>query len=135
LAQRLARRSQQGLFAFRELVVKHRERLATAVTREHGKVLSDAMGEVTSSEAQTTPNHPIPSIPSYPPGGSGLPLAYHLRGLDSLAASLSGLSRSSCHFMIASLMAFLEAPVFSSRGISESKCLSRHWTMFVAASA
>jgi len=42
----LAARS-KVLFAFRELVIKNRERLATAVSREHGKVLSDAVGEVT----------------------------------------------------------------------------------------
>jgi malonate-semialdehyde dehydrogenase (acetylating)/methylmalonate-semialdehyde dehydrogenase len=34
------------LFAFRELVNEHREELAAIVTREHGKVLADAMGEV-----------------------------------------------------------------------------------------
>jgi malonate-semialdehyde dehydrogenase (acetylating)/methylmalonate-semialdehyde dehydrogenase len=34
------------LFAFRELVQAHREQLAAIVTREHGKVLSDADGEV-----------------------------------------------------------------------------------------
>ncbi|MCW2994682.1 MAG: methylmalonate-semialdehyde dehydrogenase [Conexibacter sp.] len=34
------------LFAFRELVNAHRDELAAIVTREHGKVLSDAMGEV-----------------------------------------------------------------------------------------
>ena len=32
---------------FRELIVKHHRDLAVAITREHGKVLSDAMGEVT----------------------------------------------------------------------------------------
>jgi len=42
----LAARS-RVLFAFRELVAKNRERLAAAITREHGKVLSDALGEVT----------------------------------------------------------------------------------------
>ncbi len=34
------------LFAFRELVRVHRDELAAIVTREHGKVLSDAAGEV-----------------------------------------------------------------------------------------
>ena len=34
------------LFAFRERVAEHREELAAAITREHGKVLSDAAGEV-----------------------------------------------------------------------------------------
>jgi malonate-semialdehyde dehydrogenase (acetylating)/methylmalonate-semialdehyde dehydrogenase len=34
------------LFAFRELVDRHRDELAAAITREHGKVLSDAAGEV-----------------------------------------------------------------------------------------
>ena len=35
------------LFRFRELLEAHRAELAAAVTREHGKVLSDADGEVT----------------------------------------------------------------------------------------
>jgi len=34
------------LFAFRQLVHEHRDELAAIVTREHGKVLSDAAGEV-----------------------------------------------------------------------------------------
>src|SRR5687768_8860655 len=34
------------LFAFRELVHRHRDDLARLITREHGKVLSDALGEV-----------------------------------------------------------------------------------------
>jgi malonate-semialdehyde dehydrogenase (acetylating)/methylmalonate-semialdehyde dehydrogenase len=34
------------LFAFRELVNAHREELARLITREHGKVFADAMGEV-----------------------------------------------------------------------------------------
>jgi malonate-semialdehyde dehydrogenase (acetylating) / methylmalonate-semialdehyde dehydrogenase len=42
----LTRRT-QVLFAFRELVHRHRDELAAIVTREHGKVLSDARGEVT----------------------------------------------------------------------------------------
>jgi len=35
------------LFAFRELLEKHRRQLAEAITSEHGKVLADADGEVT----------------------------------------------------------------------------------------
>ena len=34
------------LFAFRELVDRHRKELAALVTAEHGKVLADAVGEV-----------------------------------------------------------------------------------------
>jgi malonate-semialdehyde dehydrogenase (acetylating)/methylmalonate-semialdehyde dehydrogenase len=34
------------LFAFRDLVDRHKKELAEILTREHGKVLSDAMGEV-----------------------------------------------------------------------------------------
>ncbi|HEY6547641.1 MAG TPA: CoA-acylating methylmalonate-semialdehyde dehydrogenase [Vicinamibacteria bacterium] len=34
------------LFAFRQLVEKHKQELAQILTREHGKVLSDALGEV-----------------------------------------------------------------------------------------
>jgi malonate-semialdehyde dehydrogenase (acetylating)/methylmalonate-semialdehyde dehydrogenase len=34
------------LFAFREVVFRHREELAEIITAEHGKVLSDALGEV-----------------------------------------------------------------------------------------
>jgi malonate-semialdehyde dehydrogenase (acetylating)/methylmalonate-semialdehyde dehydrogenase len=34
------------LFAYRELVERHRDALAEVVTREHGKVLADARGEV-----------------------------------------------------------------------------------------
>jgi malonate-semialdehyde dehydrogenase (acetylating)/methylmalonate-semialdehyde dehydrogenase len=34
------------LFAFRELLERHKHELAAIVTREHGKVLSDALGEV-----------------------------------------------------------------------------------------
>jgi malonate-semialdehyde dehydrogenase (acetylating)/methylmalonate-semialdehyde dehydrogenase len=41
----LARRSRL-LFAYRDLVERHKQELATLVTREHGKVLSDALGEV-----------------------------------------------------------------------------------------
>jgi malonate-semialdehyde dehydrogenase (acetylating)/methylmalonate-semialdehyde dehydrogenase len=37
----------QVLFAFRELVNQNKEKLATLITKEHGKVLSDAFGEVT----------------------------------------------------------------------------------------
>jgi malonate-semialdehyde dehydrogenase (acetylating)/methylmalonate-semialdehyde dehydrogenase len=42
----LARRS-KILFAFRETVAERAEELASIVTSEHGKVLSDALGEVT----------------------------------------------------------------------------------------
>jgi malonate-semialdehyde dehydrogenase (acetylating) / methylmalonate-semialdehyde dehydrogenase len=41
----LARRT-QILFRFRQLVEAHQEELALAIVREHGKVLSDARGEV-----------------------------------------------------------------------------------------
>ena len=41
----LARRT-QVLFAFRELLSRHRDDIAAAITAEHGKVLSDAAGEV-----------------------------------------------------------------------------------------
>ncbi|HJE71621.1 CoA-acylating methylmalonate-semialdehyde dehydrogenase, partial [Pseudomonas oryzihabitans] len=40
-------RRQQVLFAFRELLNARRGELAALITAEHGKVLSDAMGEVT----------------------------------------------------------------------------------------
>jgi malonate-semialdehyde dehydrogenase (acetylating)/methylmalonate-semialdehyde dehydrogenase len=36
----------QVMFRFRQLVDEHRQDLAAAITAEHGKVLSDAMGEV-----------------------------------------------------------------------------------------
>jgi malonate-semialdehyde dehydrogenase (acetylating)/methylmalonate-semialdehyde dehydrogenase len=42
----LAKRS-QVLFAFREIVNARKEELAKAITAEHGKVFSDALGEVT----------------------------------------------------------------------------------------
>ena len=42
----LARRT-QVLFAFREIVNSKKEELARAITAEHGKVISDALGEVT----------------------------------------------------------------------------------------
>ena len=42
----LAKRS-QVLFAFREILNSRKEELARAITREHGKVFSDALGEVT----------------------------------------------------------------------------------------
>ncbi|HYK56730.1 MAG TPA: aldehyde dehydrogenase family protein, partial [Flavisolibacter sp.] len=35
------------LFRFKELIERHHEALAATITREHGKVLSDARGEVT----------------------------------------------------------------------------------------
>jgi malonate-semialdehyde dehydrogenase (acetylating) / methylmalonate-semialdehyde dehydrogenase len=41
----LARRA-RTMFAFRELLQQHKEELARLITAEHGKVLSDAMGEV-----------------------------------------------------------------------------------------
>jgi malonate-semialdehyde dehydrogenase (acetylating) / methylmalonate-semialdehyde dehydrogenase len=37
----------QVLFAYRELVNKNKERIAAIITAEHGKVLTDALGEVT----------------------------------------------------------------------------------------
>ena len=37
----------QVLFAFRELVLQNKEKIAALITNEHGKVLSDAAGEVT----------------------------------------------------------------------------------------
>ena len=37
----------QVLFAFRELVLQNKEKIAALITDEHGKVLSDAAGEVT----------------------------------------------------------------------------------------
>jgi malonate-semialdehyde dehydrogenase (acetylating)/methylmalonate-semialdehyde dehydrogenase len=42
----LTKRS-QVLFAFRELVLQNKEKIAALITDEHGKVLSDAAGEVT----------------------------------------------------------------------------------------
>ncbi|MFV0406657.1 MAG: CoA-acylating methylmalonate-semialdehyde dehydrogenase [Propioniciclava sp.] len=36
----------QVMFRFRELIVRHTDDIAAAVTREHGKVLADAKGEV-----------------------------------------------------------------------------------------
>ncbi|NDG09672.1 MAG: aldehyde dehydrogenase family protein, partial [Actinobacteria bacterium] len=42
----LAKRT-QVLFSFREIVNAKKEELAKAITLEHGKVLSDALGEVT----------------------------------------------------------------------------------------
>ncbi len=42
----LAKRS-QVLFKFRELLNRDKERIAAIITAEHGKVLSDALGEVT----------------------------------------------------------------------------------------
>ena len=40
-------RRARAMFAFKELVESRKEALARVVTREHGKVLSDAMGSVT----------------------------------------------------------------------------------------
>ena len=45
-AASLTRRT-QVLFAFRELLNAHKDELAALITREHGKVLADARGEVT----------------------------------------------------------------------------------------
>src|SRR5919108_650196 len=45
-AASLTRRA-QVLFAFRELVHRYKDDLAALITREHGKVLADARGEVT----------------------------------------------------------------------------------------
>src|SRR6476660_887714 len=42
----LAKRA-QVLFAFRQLLDEHKEDVAALITAEHGKVLSDALGEVT----------------------------------------------------------------------------------------
>ncbi|MEX0946446.1 MAG: aldehyde dehydrogenase family protein, partial [Acidimicrobiia bacterium] len=39
-------RRQNVMFAFRELVVAHREDIAKVLTREHGKTVPDAIGEV-----------------------------------------------------------------------------------------
>jgi malonate-semialdehyde dehydrogenase (acetylating)/methylmalonate-semialdehyde dehydrogenase len=41
-----AARRARVLFAFRELLLRHRDELAARITREHGKVLADARGEV-----------------------------------------------------------------------------------------
>ncbi|MEY4311459.1 MAG: hypothetical protein RLZZ571_229, partial [Actinomycetota bacterium] len=38
------------LFAFRELLNERKEELAAIITAEHGKVLSDALGEVTRGQ-------------------------------------------------------------------------------------
>src|SRR5688500_14814007 len=45
----LARRT-QILFAFRELLNARKEELAAIITAEHGKVLSDALGEVSRGQ-------------------------------------------------------------------------------------
>ena len=37
----------QVLFRFRELLDRHKDEIAALITAEHGKVLSDALGEVT----------------------------------------------------------------------------------------
>ncbi|HUO45513.1 MAG TPA: CoA-acylating methylmalonate-semialdehyde dehydrogenase [Acidimicrobiia bacterium] len=39
-------RRQNVMFAFRELVINHREDIAKIITREHGKTVPDAIGEV-----------------------------------------------------------------------------------------
>ena len=46
-AQTSLTRRTQVLFAYRELVNADKERIAALITAEHGKVLSDALGEVT----------------------------------------------------------------------------------------
>src|SRR3954466_15191092 len=38
------------MFAFRDLIEKHKREIAELLTREHGKVLSDATGEVTRGQ-------------------------------------------------------------------------------------
>jgi malonate-semialdehyde dehydrogenase (acetylating)/methylmalonate-semialdehyde dehydrogenase len=37
----------RAMFRFRDMLEQHRDRLATIITREHGRVFSDAQGEVT----------------------------------------------------------------------------------------
>src|SRR5690606_20258622 len=46
-AETSALRRARVVFKFRELVEKHHDDLAAAITREHGKIFSDAYGEVT----------------------------------------------------------------------------------------
>jgi len=46
-SEQSALRRSRILFRFKELLDQHHEELAALITREHGKVLSDAMGEVT----------------------------------------------------------------------------------------
>ncbi|MGK9065637.1 CoA-acylating methylmalonate-semialdehyde dehydrogenase [Stutzerimonas chloritidismutans] len=46
-SEQSALRRARILFKFKELLDQHHEALARLITREHGKVLSDAMGEVT----------------------------------------------------------------------------------------
>ncbi|MBB2898932.1 CoA-acylating methylmalonate-semialdehyde dehydrogenase [Pseudomonas sp. AS2.8] len=46
-AEQSALRRARILFRFKELLDQHHRELAALITREHGKVLSDAMGEVT----------------------------------------------------------------------------------------
>lgn len=46
-SEQSALRRSRILFRFKELLDQHHEELASLITREHGKVLSDAMGEVT----------------------------------------------------------------------------------------
>jgi len=46
-SEQSALRRARILFKFKELLDQHHEALARIITREHGKVLSDAMGEVT----------------------------------------------------------------------------------------
>ncbi|MFC8751887.1 CoA-acylating methylmalonate-semialdehyde dehydrogenase [Pseudomonas oryzihabitans] len=47
LSEQSALRRARILFRFKELLDQHHRELAALITREHGKVLSDAMGEVT----------------------------------------------------------------------------------------
>ena len=46
-SEQSALRRARILFRFKELLDQHHKELASIITREHGKVLSDAMGEVT----------------------------------------------------------------------------------------
>ncbi|VXC30661.1 putative 3-oxopropanoate dehydrogenase [Pseudomonas sp. 8Z] len=46
-SEQSALRRARILFRFKELLDQHQQELAAVITREHGKVLSDAMGEVT----------------------------------------------------------------------------------------
>jgi malonate-semialdehyde dehydrogenase (acetylating)/methylmalonate-semialdehyde dehydrogenase len=43
-------KKQSIIFAFRELLNEHKGELAEIITNEHGKVLSDALGEITRGQ-------------------------------------------------------------------------------------